>query len=213
MRFRVLGPLTVGDTVVPASRERTVLALLLLEPNRVVPVERLVDAVWGDSPPVTARAQIHTCVSRLRRSVPEVATDPAGYRLVVPDDGVDSLVFAGRVAGARDATARGQLTEAHRSYRSALDLWRGSTDSAAVRRGACASRHRVCVLRHRPGQRARTLAAGARIVRGDGDARTVRGDRAAQVNDPRRGAGRRRGRGSDRARPDRLWHRRWTRAG
>src|SRR5436309_16012763 len=81
VRFRVLGPLSVAGNVLAASRERTVLAVLLLEPNRLVPVERLIDAVWGDNPPVTARAQIHTCISRLRRALGPAAgavrPDPA----------------------------------------------------------------------------------------------------------------------------------------
>src|SRR5882672_9104709 len=114
MRFVVLGPVCVraggGETALPASRERTLLAVLLLEPNRVVPVDQLVDAVWGEDPPTTARAQLHTSVSRLRRAlgaagVPGevVRTDPAGYRIVVGEGELDWLVFTGEVAAARAA--------------------------------------------------------------------------------------------------------------
>lgn len=69
MRYRLLGPLAVdvgGQPVeIAAARDRVLLAMLLLQPNRVVTLARLVDAVWGDQAPATARAQLHTCVSRL----------------------------------------------------------------------------------------------------------------------------------------------------
>ncbi|MFD0784822.1 winged helix-turn-helix domain-containing protein, partial [Micromonospora azadirachtae] len=69
MRFGILGPLQVGagEATVTAGRDRTVLAMLLLRANRIVPVEELVDAIWEERPPATARAQVQTCVSRLRR--------------------------------------------------------------------------------------------------------------------------------------------------
>lgn len=92
MRFGILGPLRVDDggteIAVTAGRDRTVLAMLLLHPNRIVPVDRLVDAVWGEDPPATARGQLQTCVSRLRRTLPAAAirTDPAGYGVQVSGD-------------------------------------------------------------------------------------------------------------------------------
>ena len=49
------------------ARQRVVLAMLALNANRAVPVDQLIDAVWEDSPPNTARAQIQICVSGLRR--------------------------------------------------------------------------------------------------------------------------------------------------
>ena len=88
MRFGILGPLRVGggESTVTAGRDRIVLAMLLLRAGRLVPVDELVDAVWEDRPPATARAQLQTCVSRLRRRFAElglapelIVTDPAGY--------------------------------------------------------------------------------------------------------------------------------------
>jgi DNA-binding SARP family transcriptional activator/Tfp pilus assembly protein PilF len=129
VRFRVLGPVSVSGDVLAASRERTVLAVLLLEPNHLVPVERLIDAVWGDNPPVTARAQIHTGISRLRRELGPaagaVSTDPAGYRIAVSPDDLDTLVFAAHVDAARTAIAEGRLAHARQDLRAALELWRG----------------------------------------------------------------------------------------
>ncbi|GII25330.1 AfsR/SARP family transcriptional regulator [Planosporangium mesophilum] len=136
MRFGILGPLRIRvgetDTTLAAGRERTVLAVLLLYPNEVVPVERLADAVWGSAPPSTMRAQVHSCVSRLRRALREkgiedkvIATDPAGYVVRVDADDLDSLVFARRVAEGREAAAAGRLEEARAQLRAALALWRG----------------------------------------------------------------------------------------
>ncbi|MFD0818605.1 winged helix-turn-helix domain-containing protein, partial [Micromonospora zhanjiangensis] len=90
MRCGILGPLQVGDgrAAITAGRDRTVLAVLLLRAGRVVPVGDLIDAVWEDDPPATARAQLQTCVSRLRRRLSEsglpgevIVTDPVGYGL------------------------------------------------------------------------------------------------------------------------------------
>ena len=58
MQFGVLGPLLVQDTRGPvtlaSAKQRALLAILLLETPHVVPVERLVDELWGDRPPPTA---------------------------------------------------------------------------------------------------------------------------------------------------------------
>ncbi|MFD1048244.1 hypothetical protein ACFQ1S_23250 [Kibdelosporangium lantanae] len=65
MRFRVLGPLEVigaAGRLLFAPRQRIVLSMLLLEPNRVVSVERLVDAVWGTAPPSTSATPSDTNV-------------------------------------------------------------------------------------------------------------------------------------------------------
>ena len=134
MTYRILGPLWPAVT---AGRDRIVLAMLLLHPDRVVSVAELVDAVWDEDPPPTARAQLQACVSRLRRALPSgvIDTDPAGYRLRVGAGELDSLVFARLIARARaeaDATV----------FREALDLWRGQAlvgiDSRPVRAAATA---------------------------------------------------------------------------
>ncbi|HEV7896939.1 MAG TPA: BTAD domain-containing putative transcriptional regulator [Planosporangium sp.] len=137
MRFGILGPLRIRvgetETTLAAGRERTVLAMLLLYPNEVVPIERLAEAVWGPTPPSTMRAQVHSCVSRLRRALRQkgiddevVLTDPAGYVARVDRDDLDSLVFARRVADGREATVAGRLDQARAQLRAALALWRGT---------------------------------------------------------------------------------------
>src|SRR5262245_38655121 len=115
MRYRILGPLRIQvgdtDTTLAAGRERTMLAVLLLYPNEVLPVERLAEAVWGTDPPSTMRNQVQSCVSRLRRALRQlgvdeevVVTDPAGYTIRVAEEDLDSLVFARLVRQGRAAT-------------------------------------------------------------------------------------------------------------
>ncbi|SCL40518.1 AfsR/SARP family transcriptional regulator [Micromonospora aurantiaca (nom. illeg.)] len=134
MRFGILGPLRVGggEATVTAGRDRTVLAMLLLRPGRVVPVEDLVDAVWEERPPATARTQLQICVSRLRQrfaalGLPAgtIVTDPAGYGIRIEPDDLDADMFARAVETARAEAAAGRFAEARRHYRAALALWRG----------------------------------------------------------------------------------------
>ena len=139
MKFAILGPVTAGAGMTPtATRDRIVLATLLLRPDRIVGVDELVDALWAENPPATARAQVQTCVSRLRRLLPPgtIKTNPAGYGVNLGPDDLDAVVFARLVAEARaasDDTARKLLREA-------LDLWRGPAldglQSAVVRQAA-----------------------------------------------------------------------------
>ncbi len=133
MRFGILGPLRVGgEATVTAGRDRTILAMLPLQAGRIVPTEELVDAVWEEQPPATARAQLQTCVSRLRRRFttlglpPElIVTDPVGYGVRTAPGDLDAEVFAHKVAAARAAVTAGQLVDARRRLRAALALWRG----------------------------------------------------------------------------------------
>lgn len=128
MRYRILGPLTVtvdGQSVaVTAGRDRIVLAMLLLHAGRVLGVGALADAVWGADPPATARGQLQSCVSRLRRSLPAdvIHSDPAGYSLTPGPGELDAAEFTRLLADAREK-------QDPALYRRALDLWRG--DAAA----------------------------------------------------------------------------------
>ncbi|UQU65317.1 tetratricopeptide repeat protein [Couchioplanes caeruleus] len=142
MRFGILGPLSVTDAgrevVVTAGRDRTVLAVLLLNAGRIVGVDQLIDAVWDHAPPATARGQLQTCVSRLRRVLPPdvIMTDPAGYGVAAGPDRLDAAEFTELVGRAR-AMAGAQPAGAANLYRTALALWRGPAlagiDSPAVR--------------------------------------------------------------------------------
>ncbi|KAB1911235.1 BTAD domain-containing putative transcriptional regulator [Micromonospora sp. AMSO31t] len=149
MRFAILGPLRVGggEATITAGRDRAVLALLLLRSGRVVPVEELIDAVWEDHPPATARTQLQICVSRLRQRLATlgspaeiIITDPVGYGVRIEPDDLDADVFARAVEAGRAAVAAGSPADARRHYRAALALWRGPAlagiASRSVRRRA-----------------------------------------------------------------------------
>ena len=85
MEFRLLGPLefVVDGHVVelPPGKPRALLVLLLLDAGRIVPLDRLVDALWGEQPPATARKNVQKYVSGLRKLLPEAVleTRPPGY--------------------------------------------------------------------------------------------------------------------------------------
>jgi DNA-binding SARP family transcriptional activator len=91
VRALVLGPIEVwvGDRQVSLGgpKPRTLLAALLLQPRQVVPVERLIDLIWDESPPQTAGALVHTYVSSLRRAVGKaLVTRAPGYLLDLDSD-------------------------------------------------------------------------------------------------------------------------------
>ena len=118
MDFRILGPLEVssdGETVdLGGRKQRTLLAMLLVEANRVVAQERLIEALWEDEPPETAAKGVQVYVSQLRKALGKerLETRSPGYLLRVEPDEVDALRFE----RLRD---QGRLDEA-------LALWRGS---------------------------------------------------------------------------------------
>ncbi|MFD0329335.1 BTAD domain-containing putative transcriptional regulator [Streptacidiphilus monticola] len=103
---------------------------LALEVNRMVPVPRLVDAVWDGEPPATAAHQIRKTVGDLRRRLPGGAaillTEGAGYRLALDEEQLDLSLFNIRLRRAREAAAAGLRENAAEQLRAGLDLWRGS---------------------------------------------------------------------------------------
>ncbi|MFG2119381.1 BTAD domain-containing putative transcriptional regulator [Streptomyces sp. NPDC048710] len=136
LRFEVLGPVTVtsqGRSLpIGGARQRTVLALLLLNSGRIVPVDTLVDAVWNDHPPATARTQIAIVIAALRKTFKSqgaaedtIVTAHPGYVLRPDGHSVDVLEFARLVKTAETAVQQGRLPEAAGAYTQALALWRG----------------------------------------------------------------------------------------
>ncbi|MEU7859946.1 tetratricopeptide repeat protein [Nonomuraea sp. NPDC049141] len=109
-----------------APRHRAFLGYLLLHSGTVVSVERLIEAMWGPTPPDTARAQVHAALTAMRRTLRAadaahlVRTRPAGY-LIAPEAGrLDLQEFATLVAEAESEPALAVPT-----LRQALALWRG----------------------------------------------------------------------------------------
>jgi DNA-binding SARP family transcriptional activator len=137
MRFAILGRTLVRrsdgrELAVGGPRLRTLLALLLVDPGRVVTTERLIDGLYGGNPPRGAANALQSQVSRLRqllreqdRPGPLVEFHPAGYRLAVDADQVDAHRFQRLAAEGRRALASGDRPRAAALLREALDLWRG----------------------------------------------------------------------------------------
>jgi predicted ATPase/DNA-binding SARP family transcriptional activator len=137
MEVAVLGPLqlTVGGTRVdvPGRRERTLLALLLLQRNGGVSAASLTAELFGADAPSTAVNGLRVHVSRLRRALAVGGADPVcllqtravGYSLPVADDDYDAAVFEAAVTAARTRLAADPAAVAE-ALRSALRLWRGT---------------------------------------------------------------------------------------
>src|SRR6266540_1036089 len=128
MDYRVLGPVEVrgseGPVPLGGAKQRALLALLLLNANRVVSRDRLIDDLWGDDPPDTAVTSVQVYVSRLRKLLPEstLLTRAPGYLLAADPTAIDLRRFEALVAEARQADP----DRAARTLREALALWRGS---------------------------------------------------------------------------------------
>jgi DNA-binding SARP family transcriptional activator/predicted negative regulator of RcsB-dependent stress response len=148
MRFRVLGPMEIhgsnGPVSVAAQRQRVILMMILVEANRVVPVDRLIEAVWDESPPATAKGQVQICVSMLRKTFADaglpdfITTSPSGYMCRIPDGELDLHAFEELTRTARKAFTEGQYAEAEERFGQALGLWRGtefSTGNSRVLQG------------------------------------------------------------------------------
>ncbi len=131
VRFGVLGPLTVagpaGELRLRGDHQRALLAMLVFHANRPVTTDLLVGALWPELPPKSYASNLHTYVSRLRARLPGVEIDHSGrgYRLHVPTEDVDLLVFREQAAAGRSAARAGQHEKAAGHLRHALAQWRG----------------------------------------------------------------------------------------
>ncbi|HET7929039.1 MAG TPA: BTAD domain-containing putative transcriptional regulator [Actinomycetota bacterium] len=131
MEFRILGPLQVsaGDGVlkVGGPKQRAVLAHLILRANHPVPVERLIDGLWGEEPPETAKNTLQTYVYRLRQLLGEdrIASEAGGYVLHAETEEIDAARFEAMVRAAK-AELQTDPSKAAAALSEALTLWRGS---------------------------------------------------------------------------------------
>src|SRR5437763_6641097 len=130
--FRLLGPVEAvveGRPVpLPAAKPRALLAVLLLNRNRVVSVGRLVDDLWGEEPPETATKALQGYVSQLRKALgtDRLLTKPPGYSLRVEDGELDLDRFEGLLREGRELLGAGDSKAAARRLAEALELWRGT---------------------------------------------------------------------------------------
>jgi DNA-binding SARP family transcriptional activator len=146
LAFRVLGPLEVtadSETLrLGGAKQRSVLAMLILNANRVVPVERLIRAVWADAAPHDATGIIHVYISGLRRilnpgrvlGLQVINRREPGYQLSVAPQQVDLLCFEQLLDEASRSVRANRLEQAEGHYRQALALWRGQALADLINR-------------------------------------------------------------------------------
>jgi len=126
--FSILGPLEVSvdgaRLALSGQRQRRLLTALLLQPNRVVPVDQLVDSVWGTEAPPTVRTALQVHVSQLRKAIgaDAIATHPGGYALQLEPEQIDVARFDRLLRAAREADQPERRSEL---LREALGLVRG----------------------------------------------------------------------------------------
>jgi WD40 repeat protein/DNA-binding SARP family transcriptional activator/energy-coupling factor transporter ATP-binding protein EcfA2 len=152
VQFRILGPLEVLDDdgrplVLGGAKQRALLAILLLHPGQVVSADRLIDELWGEDPPDTARSVLQVYVANLRKLLEPgrpkrtassfLRTQPPGYLLDLGGHGLDLDHFEQLVDEGRAGLAAGQASQATTLLRAALGLWRGPAlgDVALLGRG------------------------------------------------------------------------------
>ncbi|MEU5545047.1 BTAD domain-containing putative transcriptional regulator [Streptomyces sioyaensis] len=142
MDFSLLGPIAVttgsAELSLGPAKRRSVLALLLLQPNTTVPLEQLIDSLWEDEPPEHARTVVQGHVSRLRATLAEggaeaygieLATHGSAYLLRLPEELIDAHRFGELVTLARPEAAP---ADAVPLLREALGLWRGPALTGTV---------------------------------------------------------------------------------
>src|SRR3954465_6748788 len=134
MQFRVLGPVEIetsaGLLELRGAKQRTLLALLLMHPNQVVPRDVLIEGLWGESAGDRAGHSLEAQVSRLRKALLPAGngilqTHATGYRLNVNTENLDALSFERLLEQAGSALERNDASEAAETIKEALALWRG----------------------------------------------------------------------------------------
>jgi DNA-binding SARP family transcriptional activator len=157
LEFRILGPVEAhgpaGPVRLGGPRQQAVLAALLLGGNRVVSLDAIVDAIWGEDPPRTARRQVQNQVSALRlalagtQATTPIATRAAGYLLRLDAEQLDALAFEREAEQARRLWADGRVGDTADRARAALRRWRGPALSGVAGPGAADQAARLEELR------------------------------------------------------------------
>jgi peptide/nickel transport system substrate-binding protein len=129
MKLQLLGPVEATIDGRPVSlgpkKQRALLAVLALNANETVSIDRLVDALWGDRPPATARKMVQLYVSQLRPLLAEdsaqILTQGRGYELRIDPTAVDVASFERLVE-----EAAGDRSVPNDAAQAALTLWQGA---------------------------------------------------------------------------------------
>jgi len=147
MQFNVLGPLQVvahGQPIpLGGVRQRATLGFLLLHRNQLVPVSKLMVALWPGPVPATARQILHNAIHRLRTilsdagkpSSVDLLTHNSGYIFQVDPDRVDLARFESTADRGRAELAAGRWQQAAATFRDALDHWHGPALADLVEEG------------------------------------------------------------------------------
>lgn len=131
VRIELLGALRVRvdetEVVIHAPKERALLAVLALAPGNTLRTQDLIDGIWGEDPPLSARKAVQNYISALRRRLPigVIETEPDGYRLDLRPDAIDVGVFERLVTESRLASTGGDHPRAVECLLDARRLWRG----------------------------------------------------------------------------------------
>jgi DNA-binding SARP family transcriptional activator len=133
LSFRILGRLEVhtpeGPVPISGRHHPKLLAMLLDEANRVVPIDRLAAGLWDDQPPSTAARQVQNIAAALRRQLgpagERLRKIGSGYQIDVDVEELDVLRCKRNEAAALEHRAAGRLAEAERELEAALAEWRG----------------------------------------------------------------------------------------
>jgi predicted ATPase/DNA-binding SARP family transcriptional activator len=135
VEFDVLGPLCVrseeGVLALGTPAQRSLLAVLLTSPNVPVSDDRLMDELWGEEPPTSARHLLHVYVSRLRRILgdspdsPRIIRRGGGYALRLAQADLDSRRFETTLARGLELRER-EPDAAERMLAAALRMWQGA---------------------------------------------------------------------------------------
>jgi predicted ATPase/DNA-binding SARP family transcriptional activator len=122
---------SLGSVPVNGAGHRTLMARLAAHPGETVPAYALIEALWGDSFPITAIKTLHSHLARLRRDLRAagldglIATRPPGYLLDILPELVDTVRFEALALQGRHELDAGEITAAARSLTRAKRLWRG----------------------------------------------------------------------------------------
>ncbi|GAC1517502.1 MAG: BTAD domain-containing putative transcriptional regulator [Acidimicrobiales bacterium] len=135
LSVEILGSLRVldarGEVAIAGGKERALLGLLLLDHGQVVGMDRIVQELWGDTPPTHPVSAVRVLASRLRRSLgpsgfaERLRTVPPGYVVALEPDELDAARFAAQARSGASSLARGDARQAAEELRRALSLWRG----------------------------------------------------------------------------------------
>src|SRR5690242_19519508 len=131
LEFGILGPVAAWndgrELPLGGAKQRSLLAVLLLRPNELVPTPRIVDELWGEQPPATAVKTVQVFVSHLRKVLGDgtLETQPGGYVVKVAPGSLDCQRFESLLDDGRRLLGEGDARQAGELLRKALALWRG----------------------------------------------------------------------------------------